>query len=69
MTSKQIEALMIKMAQVVPFLLGVAFTAYNLFSIKVDKFGYYFHDDNQLWLSFGVSFLAIAYVVKHWKEL
>ena len=25
--------------------------------------------DNQLWLSFGVSFLAIAYVIKHWKEL
>ena len=69
MTAEQIQALMIKMAQVVTFLLGVAFTAYNLFSIKVDKFGYYFHDDNQLWLSFGICFLSIAYIIKNWKKL
>lgn len=69
MTAEQIQALMIKIAQVISFLIGVAFTAYNLFSIKVDKFGYYFHDDNQLWLSFGISFLAIAYIIKNWKEL
>lgn len=69
MTEKQMKELLQKISQVITFLIGVAFTAYNLFSIKVDKFGYYFHDDNQLWLSFGVSFLAIAYVIKHWKEL
>ena len=69
MTAAQIQDLIIKIGLIITFLIGVAFTVYNLFSIKVDKFGYYFHDDNQLWLSFGVSFLAIAYIIKNWKKL
>lgn len=69
MSEKQMQDLLLKLSQVVTFIVGVAFTAYNIFSFKVDKAGYYFHDDNQIWLSFGVSFLAIAYVIKHWKKL
>ena len=69
MSEIQMQELIFKLSKIVTFLIGVAFTAYNLFAFKVDKSGYYFHDDNQLWLSFGVSFLAIAYVIKNWKKL
>ena len=69
MTAEQIQALMIKIALIITFLIGVAFTAYNIFAFKVDKSGYYFHDDNQLWLSFGICFLSIAYIIKNWKKL
>ncbi|MDH5389311.1 MAG: hypothetical protein OEY06_12810 [Gammaproteobacteria bacterium] len=69
MTPKQMNELILKISQVLTFLVGVAFTTYNLFSFKGDKSGYFFHDDNQLWLSFGICFLAIAYVIKNWKKL
>jgi len=60
---------LMKSAQIVAFLIGIPFTIYNLFSFKVDKFGYYFHDDNQIWLAFGISFLAIGYFIRNWKKL
>lgn len=59
----------LKIAQIITFLIGIAFTVYNLFSFKVDKFGYYFVDDNQIWLAFGITFLTIGYFIKNWKNL
>lgn len=59
----------LKVSQVIAFLIGISFTAYNLFSFKVDKFGYFFVDDNQIWLSFGITFLAIGYFVRNWNKL
>ena len=69
MSNTQIQALALKIIQVVSLLTGVAFTAYNLFSFKVVKNGYYFQDQNQTWLAFGVTAIAISYVLKNWKNL
>ena len=69
MKNSEIQALALKITQVISFLIGVIFTTYNLFSFKVAKNGYYFNDDNQTWLAFGISFLAIAYIIKNWNKL
>jgi len=69
MSNAQIQALALKLAQVIMLLTGVAFTAYNVFSFKVVKNGYYYIDDNQTWLAFGVTAIAISYVIKNWKNL
>lgn len=69
MKKDEIQTLVLKLTQVVTFLVGVMFTTYNLFSFKVAKNGYYFNDDNQTWLAFGLSFLAVTYVIKNWKTL
>ena len=69
MSNAQIQALVLKVVQVATLLTGVAFTAYNLFSFKVVKNGYYFQDQNQTWLAFGVTAIAISYIIKNWKNL
>lgn len=69
MSNAQIQELALKLVQVLMFLTGVALTAYNLFSFKVVKNGYYYIDTNQTWLAVGVTAIAISYVVKNWKNL
>ncbi len=69
MGNVQMQALALKVAQVVTMLTGTAFTAFNLFSFKVVKNGYYFHDDNQTWLAVGVTSLAVSYIIKNWKNM
>lgn len=69
MNNTQIQALVLKLVQVIMLLTGVAFTAYNLFSFKVVKNGYYYIDDNQTWLAVGVTAIAISYVIKNWNKL
>ncbi len=69
MKQNEIQDLALKLTQVITFLLGVAFTTYNLFSFKIAKNGYYFNDDNQIWLAFGISSLAAAYLIKNRKKL
>lgn len=69
MKKESITILALKLTQIISFLIGVLFTTYNLFSFKVAKNGYYFNDDNQTWLAFGVGFLAIAYVIKNWNKI
>ncbi|MDH5426158.1 MAG: hypothetical protein OEY29_14310 [Gammaproteobacteria bacterium] len=59
----------LKSSQILAFLIGTPFTVYNLFSFKNDKFGYYFHDDNQIWLAVGITFLTIGYFIRNWKKL
>jgi len=65
MSNAQMQALVLKIIQVVSLLTGVAFTAYNIISFKVVKF----HDDNQTWLAVGVTAIAISYAIKNWKKL
>lgn len=69
MSNAQIQALVLKLVQVISLLIGVAFTAYNVFSFKVVKNGYYYQDDNQTWLAVGVTAIAVSYVIKNWKNL
>ena len=69
MDRNQIQQLAFKVIKVASFLTGIAFTTYNLSSFKVDKYGYFFNDDNQIWLAFGLTNLAIYYLVKNWKNL
>ena len=69
MKKNETQALALKVSQIISFLIGVFLTTYNLFSFKIAKNGYYFNDDNQTWLAVGISFLAIAYIIKNWNKL
>lgn len=69
MNKNEIQALALKITQTLAFIAGIFLTTYNLFSFKIAKNGYYFNDDNQFWLAFGISFLAIAYVIKNWTKM
>ena len=69
MINSDIQTLAIKLAQTITFLTGVFLITYNLFSFKVAKNGYYFNDDNQMWLAYGVLSLAITYVIKNWNKI
>ena len=69
MGNTQIQALVLKIIQVALLLTGVALTAYNLFSFKVVKNGYYYIDENQAWLAAGVAAITISYVIKNWSKL
>ncbi len=63
------KTLVLKISQAVALITGIAFTSFNLFSFTVVKSGYYFKDTNQYWLAFGVSLLAINYLIKNWNKL
>lgn len=69
MSNAQMQALALKIIQVISLLTGVALTSYNVFSFKVVKNGYYYLDANQSWLAAGVTAIAIYYVIKNWKTL
>ncbi len=67
--NQELKILILKISQAISLLIGVIFTSYNLFSLKVIEKGYYYHDDNQLWLAFGLSFLTITYLIRNWNKL
>ena len=69
MGNEQMQALILKTAQVASLLIGVAFTTFNIFSFKVGTKGYYFQDTNQTWLAIGVTAIAISYVIKNWNKM
>ena len=48
---------------------GSALTAYNFTAFKTDKYGLYFHDDNQFWLATGVGILITGWVIRNWKKI
>ncbi len=58
-----------KALQAVAYIVGAALISYNVFAVKVDKFGYYYRDDNQLWLAIGIGIFAVGLVIKNWKKL
>jgi len=51
------------------YITGGTITSYYLFSFKVDKFGLYFRDSDQLGLSIGVGILIFGWFLKNWKNL
>ena len=59
----------LKYAQAVAYVVGSALIAYNLFSVKVDKSGYFWVEKNELWLAIGVGIFAVGLVIKNWKKL
>jgi hypothetical protein len=69
MKKNDIQILALKIGKIITFLIGMFLTTYNLFSFKIAKNGYYFNDDNQIWLAVGVCFLTITYVIKNWNKL
>lgn len=63
------KTLILKLSQAITLIVGLAFTSFNLFAFTVVKSGYYYKDANQYWLAFGISLLAINYLIKNWKKL
>lgn len=53
----------------VSYLVGGMFTAYNLTAFKTDKVAFYYPDDSQFWLAFGVSFLILGWLIRNGKRL
>ena len=68
MNKNELIKLALKITYAITLLIGVMFTTYNFFSFKIAKNGFYFNDDNQLWLAFGMSFLTISYLIKNWDK-
>jgi len=58
-----------KYVQAVAYVVGSGLITYNLFSVKVDKSGYFWADSNELWLAIGVAVFAVGLVIKNWKKL
>lgn len=67
MTKEQIQ-IILKALYSVLFVLGTSLITYNLFAVKVDKFGYYFKDTNQVWLAVGVGVFVAGLMVKNWNK-
>lgn len=51
------------------FVTGGSVTSFYLFSFKVDKFGFYYRDGDQLGLSIGVGILIFGWLLKNWNKL
>jgi uncharacterized membrane protein (Fun14 family) len=58
-----------KSVQVVLIVVGTVFAVYNLSAFKVDQYGLYYVDANQLWLAFGAGLLALNWIIRNWKTL
>ncbi|MDH5356324.1 MAG: hypothetical protein OEY09_17915 [Gammaproteobacteria bacterium] len=58
-----------KLVLMLIYITGGTITSYYLFSFKVDKFGLYFRDSDQLGLSIGVGILIFGWFLKNWKNL
>ena len=54
--SKQIQKLIVTAL----FIIGASITSYYLVAFKVDKYGLYYRDADQLWLSIGVAILVLG---------
>lgn len=59
----------LKSVQAVAYTVGASLIIYNLSAIKVDKFGYFFKDSNQLWLAIGVGIVTVGLTIKNWNKL
>ncbi len=51
------------------FVFGAAITSYHLFAFRVDKFGMYYKDADQLGLSIGVGIVVLGWFVRNWKKI
>lgn len=51
------------------YLAGSMLAAYHITAFKTDKFGLYYHDDNQLWFAIGVGLIMIGWIIRSWKKI
>lgn len=51
------------------FIIGGSISSYYLFAFKVDKYGLYYRDADQLWLSVGIGVLVLGWFIKNWKNI
>jgi hypothetical protein len=58
-----------KLISTVLFVVGGSVSSYYLTAFRVDKFGLYYKDADQLGLSIGIGILIFAWFVKNWKKL
>lgn len=59
----------IRMLVTALFVFGLAITSYYLFAFRVDKFGMYYKDADQLGLSIGVAIVALGWFIRNWKKI
>ena len=50
------------------FVIGGSVSSYYLVASRVDKFGFYYRDADQLGLAIGVGFLILGWFIKNWKN-
>ena len=58
-----------KLISTILFIVGGSVSSYYLTAFRVDKYGLYYKDGDQLGLSIGVGILIFAWFVKNWKKL
>ena len=51
------------------YISGSMLTAYHITAFKTDKWGLYFHDDNQFWIAIGVGLLIAGWAIRNWKNI
>lgn len=51
------------------FVSGIAITSYYLFAFRVDKYGMYYKDADQLGLSIGVGIVVLGWFIRNWKKI
>jgi hypothetical protein len=63
--AKQIHRLIVMFL----YIIGGSISSYYLFAFKVDKYGLYYKDGDQLWLAIGIGILILGWFVKNWKKI
>ena len=51
------------------YLIGAMLAAYHITAFKTDKFGLYYHDDNQLWFAIGTGLIIVGWIIRNWKKI
>ena len=51
------------------YLAGSMLAAFHITAFKTDKYGLYYHDDNQLWLAVGVGLVIVGWTIRNWKKI
>jgi len=51
------------------YISGTMLFLFNVTAFKVDKFGLYYNDGNQLWLALGATLLVAGWLTRNWKKL
>jgi len=63
--AKQIHRLIVTIL----YIIGGSISSYYLVAFKVDKYGLYYKDADQLWLAIGIGILILGWFVKNWKKI
>lgn len=68
-TPQQTIELIKRMVISILFVSGTMLFLYNVTAFRVDKFGLYYKDGNQLWLAIGATLLVVGWLIRNWKKL